>query len=885
MTINPKDILARAIEAETHDWSPAQKAALLHRMARESTRLQVRNNYPTAGKLARAIEPSTVQTPALDLIDEALEWAFSTPDARLAISMPPQEGKTTRVGVWGVLRALVQDPDRRCVLASYSEMLARSTARTSRNLISEFGHGAKDALTGVSLPDRLGLSLSADKTAAGNWKLAGHDGGLYAVGVGGSLTGQPADCIVGSTVLQCEHGPITAAEAYANPPEYLLGYNERTGQPAWHRLEAARRINRRPVIEVTTRGGKSLTCTADHQIYTGGRYAPAGNLRPGQALLHIDTSTGVPELHRPIHREAGRGKENRDTGRPHALLQKVLLGKRVSAVSDPFLPLWRASTQFTPLNLLGRLPARKVPTATATRGLPGMREGIYSHLVPKSILLKNLRRPGTLKTHDGGGQLAPPASVLTDAPLPTDTATHSGPGRAPLRDMRDGHGPDRAPLRRGPGQQPGGKPDNAMPRLPHHAPQVSGDPVSMVAGAGHAPVYDFQVDGDHNFFANGLLVHNCLIIDDPLKGMTEADSRVERDKVITWWESIAQTRLAPGAPVIIIQTRWHEDDLVGHILKQDGANEWKVLNLPAVATPGIRDALNRPAGEALQSARGRTAEDFARIRKNVGERVWAALYLGSPTPARGGLFEQGWFDRYRAEEPPHDQLQRIVSVDPAETGKGDEAGIIGLTVTQDGRVWVTHDHSGNMQSDQWARAAVLLALRTGAGELLFEAFTTGPTYERVIEDAWRRVRREAEFLRNHDNDLVKATVAYAHSEYAPDDALKALKQLVEIDVPNQPDMPFVVRPWRAKGDKTARAAGTRQAASTGRLRLVGSFPELESQATQWQQGQSSPDRLDALVHGFERCAQIVGSPATIASPSQTAAGTTMNAGFWSARID
>lgn len=569
MTLNPKQILARAIEAETHDWSPEQKAALLHRMARESTRLHVRNNYPTAGKLAQAIEPGTVQTPALDLIDEALEWALATPDARLAISMPPQEGKTTRVGVWGVLRALVQDPDRRCVLASYSEMLARSTARTSRNLINEYGHGAKDALTGVALPDKLGLSLSHDKTAAGNWKLAGHNGGLYAVGVGGSLTGQPAE---------------------------------------------------------------------------------------------------------------------------------------------------------------------------------------------------------------------------------------------------------------------------------------------------------------------------LLIIDDPLKGMTEADSRVERDKVITWWESIAQTRLAPGAPVIIIQTRWHEDDLVGHILKQDGASEWRVLNLPAVATPGIKDSLNRPAGEAMQSARGRTAADFARIRKNVGERVWAALYLGSPTPARGGLFEQGWFDRYRAQEPPHDQLQRIVSVDPAETGKGDEAGIVGMTISEDGRVWVTHDYSGNMQSDQWARAAVLLALRTGAGELLFEAFTTGPTYERVLEDAWRRVRREWEFLQAHDRDLVKATVAYANSEYAPDDALNALKELLEVDVPNQPDMPFVVRPWRAKGDKTARAAGTRQAASTGRLRLVGSFPELESQATQWQQGQTSPDRMDALVQGYERCMQIVGSPATIAAPSQSPGGA-INAGFWSTRID
>src|SRR5699024_3502058 len=96
-----KQILARAIEAETHGWTPEQKAALVWRMSREATRLEVRDRYPTAGELAKSIDASTVQTPALEMIDEALEWALATPNARLAISIAPQEGKTTRVAVWG----------------------------------------------------------------------------------------------------------------------------------------------------------------------------------------------------------------------------------------------------------------------------------------------------------------------------------------------------------------------------------------------------------------------------------------------------------------------------------------------------------------------------------------------------------------------------------------------------------------------------------------------------------------------------------------------------------------------------------------------------------------------------------------------------------------
>lgn len=571
---NPHALLRSAMLAETTGWTEAQRAALLHRLDREATRLLVNRDHPTAGALAQSIDASTVQTPALELIDHHLEWALHTPDARLCISIAPQEGKTTRVGVWGSLRALVQNPDRRIVLSSYSEALARSTSRAARNIIRESGTGATDPLTGVALPDRLGLALAEDKSAAGNWKLAGHKGGMYAVGVGGSLTGQPAD---------------------------------------------------------------------------------------------------------------------------------------------------------------------------------------------------------------------------------------------------------------------------------------------------------------------------LLLIDDPLKGMAEADSRVERDKVITWWESVAQTRLAPGAPVIIIQTRWHEKDLAGHVLEQDriaGTSQWRVVNIPAISTPGIPDALGREPGVAMISARGRTQADFERIRRDVGERVWSALYLGTPTPTQGGLFSQEWFDRHRAPHLPNNVAARIVSIDPAETGHRDEAGVIGMAVSADGRAWVTDDRSGKMQSDQWARRAVLLALELRAGEVLFEAFTTGPTYERVLIGAWERIRDEARLLRNHGGDLTVAGPAYATQEGAPSNAVGALRDVQTLAVPDHTDPPFRIRPWRAKGDKTARAAGTRQAASVGRLRIVGTLPELESQAIAWQQGQSSPDRMDALVNGFERCMQLVGAEAQIATPAQVIANTPVGApgGFWSSTV-
>ena len=91
----------------------------------------------------------------------------------------------------------------------------------------------------------------------------------------------------------------------------------------------------------------------------------------------------------------------------------------------------------------------------------------------------------------------------------------------------------------------------------------------------------------------------------------------------------------------------------------------------------------------------------------------------------GGLFAREWFDRHRAPNVGGTTAARIVSVDPAETGKADEAGIIAMSVTADSRAWVTDDRSGRMQSDEWARTAVLLALTTQATEVLFEATNLG----------------------------------------------------------------------------------------------------------------------------------------------------------------
>jgi predicted phage terminase large subunit-like protein len=305
-------VTAMAFEAAAAEWEIPETA----------------RQWETPGPLAAAIDPATVQTPALDLIDEAIAWAYTTLGARLLISLPPQEGKSSRVTKFGSLWALGQDPERRIGIASYAQSLAEGFGREVRNTITTF-NGDEDTLD-------LGLRVAPDYGSARRWQLDGHRGGVVCVGIGSGLTGRPLD---------------------------------------------------------------------------------------------------------------------------------------------------------------------------------------------------------------------------------------------------------------------------------------------------------------------------ALVIDDPFADAVQAGSAYYRGRVWDWWQSVGSPRLAPGAPVIVILTRWHEDDLAGRLVKAEDGHRWRVINIPALADhdpgKGQTDPLGREPGEWLQSARGRTAAEWEQIRISVGSRVFTALYQGRPSPDAGNVWQRQWWRRYQ----------------------------------------------------------------------------------------------------------------------------------------------------------------------------------------------------------------------------------------------
>lgn len=131
---------------------------------------------------------------------------------------------------------------------------------------------------------------------------------------------------------------------------------------------------------------------------------------------------------------------------------------------------------------------------------------------------------------------------------------------------------------------------------------------------------------------------DVVLIDDPFKDREEADSPEIREKVWSWYRSSVVPRLKPGALIILIQTRWHHDDLAGRLLEaaKTGSDQWTVIDLPALAEKD--DPMGREPGEALWPE-WENEEALHRKRVAVGEREWSALYQQRPSQSEGVMFK------------------------------------------------------------------------------------------------------------------------------------------------------------------------------------------------------------------------------------------------------
>ena len=202
---------------------------------------------------------------------------------------------------------------------------------------------------------------------------------------------------------------------------------------------------------------------------------------------------------------------------------------------------------------------------------------------------------------------------------------------------------------------------------------------------------------------------DLAIIDDPIKGRKDADSITVRESLWDWYRADFHNRLKPGATIILIQTRWHEDDLAGRILPADYAGStgwvvgqegerWFVVNLPALAE--ANDALGRDAGDPLWPEW--FSRDVLDVEKVVqGPRNWAALYQQRPAPEEGNYFLKDWW-RWYETAPPIETLRVYGASDYAVTADGGDFTVHGVGgVDADDNLFVLDWWRDQTASDVW----------------------------------------------------------------------------------------------------------------------------------------------------------------------------------------
>lgn len=186
---------------------------------------------------------------------------------------------------------------------------------------------------------------------------------------------------------------------------------------------------------------------------------------------------------------------------------------------------------------------------------------------------------------------------------------------------------------------------------------------------------------------------HLLLIDDPIKNREEADSEVMRRKTRDWYTSTAYTRLMPGGRVVVIQTRWHENDLSGWLLAEHKHEGWVTLDLPAI----------NDNGEALWPEQY-PLEDLERIRRALPPRDWSALYQQRPAPDTGDYFKREWIVPVDVI-PPRSEMAIYGGSDYAVTADGGDFTVHAVVgVASDGRLYLLDLWRQQAASDVWVDA-------------------------------------------------------------------------------------------------------------------------------------------------------------------------------------
>lgn len=642
-----------------------------------------------------AIDPSPwVDGWPIEAVAEHLQAVVDGEIRRLIINIPPRCSKSSLCSValpawcWAQSRdGPMSGPGVRFLHASYNYSLSIRDSRACRQLIQSNWYQRHWG-------DR--FKLRADNNAKVRFS-NDHNGERLITSVGPGGTGEGGSCFVAGTLVSTPSGHTPIEEIQIGSMVYAFDH-EREKVVESRVIATAERASR-DLYKFRSASGHQFTCTGDHPVFSPGRgYIRACDMGPRDRILvsgiwpvpaDNDDSPDLRHVRQPNRQTLvgdAQGAQGGECGR--ILQQEVLLGPSCREEPQAMRGLRSTEGETTRPILFGGVQDIGANGAEKEMAVSEMwssvwHEGSYED----EILLLNLCGCGPFGSDARSEELELHGVRKILEPLSDDAPDCGRARREPMRIVwrggsdssawnRSEIGTTCSPYQREHEEQRARKSDYPVRELPQEASQWELATVSSVEfiGGREVSVYDIQVEGRSNFFANGVLVHNCIIVDDP-NAAGEVTSEATVETTIDWWDGTMSSRhndQKTGA-YIVVQQRLGEDDLTGHILSKS-VGEWTHLCLPMRYEPersyttiiGWKDPRTE-AGELLWPARFDEAA-VSGLERSMGPFRAAGQLQQRPEPAGGGVIKREWWKLWDEPAfPPMDYI--IASLDTAYTEK------------------------------------------------------------------------------------------------------------------------------------------------------------------------------------------------------------------------
>lgn len=602
----------------------------------------------------RTVEPSLLVGPQHKIIGDCLERIAAGTLKRLIIAIAPRHSKSTVASYLFPAWFMGKFPHKKVIMASHTGDLAVDFGRKVRNLIAS-------PIYSSVFPN---VALSADSKAAGRWNTS-HGGEYFALGVGAAMAGRGGDCLSFSCKVLTSKGKIQLSKVKVG--DYVYGFDHKTGKNVWTRVSAISTQRKQNLVRYG-----ALVCTADHRIFGRDGYCPASEVRNVAVLPMWSRISEAEKNSRTIEEHLRAGAK-----------EFLLLDGVFAPEEQECLVCLRKPEKLEGDNLQSVLPAREAYRDDVhdlregvQAGGVGTREELEVARTHRQCVLQSsmLSVPQTTQTETASG-IEWGVSDLQSANTQREKVLQlsmlcdeEGESRGLRREVEhtqtrcdctrqqnlcllradetrhgsSSHRPQRV-------EQQHVEFDTSLRELPQplsfsRVGVCADDFTSLLRGEGEQ-VVDIQT-GTHNFYCEGVLVHNCVIIDDPF---SEQEARSGNpaiyDGVYEWFMGGPRQRLQPGGAIIVLATRWNKRDLSGRLIENmiqnPDADQWEVVELPAILPSG------KPLWPDFWSL-----EELLKVKASIDPRYWSAQYMQQPLSEEGAIIKREWWRAWTKGDPP-----------------------------------------------------------------------------------------------------------------------------------------------------------------------------------------------------------------------------------------